>query len=205
MSVRQHMPSDKRKDLTVRSVIELCASQDPATVTTAEIAQRMNLSQGALFRHFPNKDAIWAAVADWVAARLLARLDAVLETAPEPLDGLEKMFLAHVDFIARHPGVPRLMFGQLQHAQPTPARRVIEAMLTAYRERLAGVLARADARGQLRTDLDHAAAVVAFIGAVQGLVVQSMLVGGVEQIRTLAPRVFALYLRGIIANGGVGA
>ena len=31
----------------------------------------MNLTQGALFRHFPTKDALWQSVMEWVAVRLL--------------------------------------------------------------------------------------------------------------------------------------
>src|SRR6056297_2850596 len=189
MSSRPRLPAEERRDLTVRAVIDLCGQQDPATLTTAKIAERMNLTQGALFRHFRSKDAIWEAVAEWVARRLMRRLDA-----------LERMFMAHIAFIARHPGVPRLMLGQLQHERATPARRVIDAMLVRYRERLMTMLTDADKRGDLADDLDREAAAVAFIGAIQGLVVQSMIAGDVERIRALAPRVFSLYRRGIAAT-----
>ena len=199
---RKHMPSEERKDLTVRTVVDLCAQQDPATVTTASIAARMNLTQGALFRHFRNKDAIWEAVADWVSGHLLVRLDAAVDPCAAPLEALERMFMAHIEFIARHPGVPRLMLGQLQHGRVTPARRVIDVMLARYRERLAAVLDQAAERGDLADGLDREAAVTAFIGAIQGLVVQSMIAGDVKRIRALAPRVFELYRRGVAANGG---
>lgn len=202
---RNHMPGDERRDLTVRTVIDLCARQDPATVTTASIAERMNLTQGAVFRHFRNKDAIWEAVADWVSARLLARLDATSDPSAPPLNTLERMFMTHIEFIARHPGVPRLMLGQLQHGRATPARRVIDAMLARYRERLAAVLTDAAERGDLADGLDLEAAGTAFIGAIQGLVVQSMVAGDVKRIRALAPRVFAIYRRGIAAIGEVAA
>ena len=201
MPTRPHLPAQERRDLTVRTVIDLCGQQDPATLTTASIAERMNLTQGALFRHFPSKDAIWEAVAEWVAGRLMARLDAAVDPAAAPLEAMERMFMTHIEFIARHPGVPRLMLGQLQHGRATPARRVIDAMLARYRERLTTVLIEADERGDLADGLDRESAAIAFIGAVQGLVVQSMVACDVERIRVLAPRVFALYRRGIAANG----
>ena len=203
MSSRPRLPAEERRDLTVRAVIDLCGQQDPATLTTAKIAERMNLTQGALFRHFRSKDAIWEAVAEWVARRLMRRLDAAVDPADVPLDALERMFMAHIAFIARHPGVPRLMLGQLQHEPPTPARRVIDAMLVRYRERLMTMLTDAGKRGDLADDLDREAAAVAFIGAIQGLVVQSMIAGDVERIRALAPRVFSLYRRGIAATRGL--
>ena len=46
-------------------------------------------------------------------------------------------------------------------------------------------------------NLDTEAATLLFIGTIQGLVMQSLLVGDVQRILQDAPRVFALYYRGI--------
>ena len=49
----------------------------------------------------------------------------------------------------------------------------------------------------LDTDLDTEAAAILFIGTLQGLVMQSLLAGDVGHIRHDAPKVFAIYRRGI--------
>ena len=59
---------------------------------------------------------------EWVAERLLARVDQAPRAA-SPLAALEAVFLTHVDFVVRHPGVPRMLFGELQRAEDTPAKR----------------------------------------------------------------------------------
>ncbi|MEI6639829.1 MAG: helix-turn-helix domain-containing protein, partial [Chlorobium sp.] len=51
----RNLPAEQRRAVTVEAVIELAAEKNPASITTAEIAERMQLTQGALFRHFPNK------------------------------------------------------------------------------------------------------------------------------------------------------
>ena len=71
----KHLSADERRAVTVESVVALAASQNPGEITTAAIAKHMNLTQGALFRHFPNKEAIWQAVMEWVAEQLLAKND----------------------------------------------------------------------------------------------------------------------------------
>ena len=53
------LPAETRRAVTVEAVIELAAERDPGEITTAAIASHMKLTQGALFRHFPSKDAIW--------------------------------------------------------------------------------------------------------------------------------------------------
>ena len=70
----KHLPADARRAHTVEAVMALAATQNPSEITTAAIAQHMQLTQGALFRHFPNKEAIWQAVMQWVAEQLLGRL-----------------------------------------------------------------------------------------------------------------------------------
>jgi TetR/AcrR family transcriptional regulator len=45
-----------------------------------------------------------------------------------------------------------------------------------------------------------AAAATLFIGSVQGLVMQALIAGDVQRIRDDAPRVLAIYLRGIRAR-----
>ena len=51
----KHLPADERRAVTVESVVALAGSQNPSEITTAAIAKHMNLTQGALFRHFPNR------------------------------------------------------------------------------------------------------------------------------------------------------
>ena len=192
-----NLPADERRAVTVESVIALAASQNPSEITTAAIAKHMNLTQGALFRHFPNKEAIWQAVMAWVAERLLARVDHAAQGIDSPLAAMEAMFMSHIEFIAEHPGVPKMIFGELQRAESTPVKRMVQVLVQRYGERLHRLIEKGKASGELSPSLDNEAAATLFIGTIQGLVMQSMLAGDVERIRRDAPGVFAIYRRGI--------
>ena len=196
----KHLPAEERRAVTVEAVVELAGSQNPSEITTAAIAKHMNLTQGALFRHFPNKDAIWKAVMEWVAERLLSRIDRSAESITSPLAAMEAMFMSHVEFVAEHPGVPRMMFGELQHAEPTPAKRIAQTLIRRYGERLSRLIDNGKASGELSPELDTEAAATLFIGTIQGLVMQSLLAGDVQRIRRDAPRVFAIYRRGVCSG-----
>jgi TetR/AcrR family transcriptional regulator len=193
----RHLPADKRRALTGEAVVDLAASQNPGEITTAAIAMHMNLMQEALFRHFPSKEAVWKAVMEWVMERLLARIDCSVEGLTSPLAAMQAMFMSHVEFVVEYPGVPRMVFGELQRAESTSAKRVVQNMLQRYAERLHQLIETGKARGELSSTLDNQAAATLFIGTIQGLVMQSLLAGDVERIRRDAPRVFAIYRRGI--------
>jgi len=134
---------------------------------------------------------------EWVAERLLQRVDRAIQSADSPLRALEAVFVAHIKFVAEHPGVPRLLFGELQRAEDTPAKRMARTLMSAYRKRLSGLIDAGKARGEVAPEVDTAAASLSFIGSIQGLVMQSLLSGRAAQMRADAPVVFALYRRGI--------
>lgn len=198
-----NLRAEERRNVTVEAVVDLAGSSNPSEITTAAIAKHMNLTQGAIFRHFPNKEAIWKAVMAWVAERLLARVDKAAEGIGSPLEAMEAMFLAHVSFVADHPGAPRMLFGELQGAKATPAKRLASAMMTQYAARLNGFIEAGKAQGELDPELDEGAAATLFLGMIQGLVMQSLMAGDMDRMRTDAPRVFAIYRRGIATGKGI--
>ena len=193
----KHLPAEERRAATVEAVVKLAAEQNPSDITTTAIAQRMGLTQGALFRHFPTKDAILESVMDWVAERLLARVDKAAASAASPMAALEAVFMAHIDFVAEHPGVPRMLFGELQRPGDTLPKKMVQALIRRYGERLQHLLEAGKTQGELHAQLDIEAASVSFIGSIQGLVMQSLLAGDVTRMRRDAVGVFAIYLRGI--------
>jgi AcrR family transcriptional regulator len=194
---KKNLPAEKRRALTVETMISLAGEQNPSEITTAAIAQRMGLTQGAIFRHFPSKDAILQAAMDWVAQRLISRSEEATSAAGSPLASLEGLFLFHAEFIASHPGIPRMLFGELQHPEDRIPKRMAQAIMARYKESLRTLLHRGRECGELDEGLDVEAAATLFIGALQGLVVQSMIAGDGSRVRHDAPLIFALYRRGL--------
>ncbi len=193
----KNLTSTERRAVTVESVVDLAAKQNPSKITTAAIAKYMSVTQGALFRHFPNKEDIWRAVMEWVADRLIARIDKAAKGIDSSIEAMEAIFLSHIEFVIEHPGVPRIMFGELQRAEPTPAKKMAQTIIHRYAQRLHQLMEQGKSNGELSPDLDAEAAAILFIGTVQGLVMQSLMSGDIERMRREAPRVFAIYRRGI--------
>lgn len=190
------MPTEQRQASLVQAAVRLAAERSPAEVTTTDLAQAVGITQGAVFRHFANKEAVWLAVLEWATEQLLGELQAAAQAAPHPLAALQAVFKAHVDFVIRHPGVPRLIFQELQHAGDTPLKAQVRGLMQRYRALVIGLLEQARGQGQLLPQADLDAATVLFMGAVQGLVMQALVSGQVAGMALLAPRVFRHFLYG---------
>lgn len=195
-----YLPAEERRAGIVDAVLELAAEHNPADITTAAIARQMTLTQGALFRHFPSKEAIWEAVMVRVSDRLLAKVDQAIAAGDSPLRTLEAVFLAHVDFVVIRPGVPRLLFGELQRAGSTPAKRIVCGLMSHYGQRLHSLIEAGKQAGEVAEEVDAGVAATMFIGTIQGLVMRSLFADNVANMRLDAPLTFAIYRRGIAAT-----
>jgi len=187
----------------VEAALLLAAQRNPAGITTGDLAQAVGITQGAVFRHFPSKEAIWLAVLAWATDTLVARLQAAAAgemargDAGPPLVALQAVFIAHVDFVVKHPGVPRVVFQELQHPQETALKVAVRTLMQRHRALVLELLHSAQEQNLLAPQTDLPSAAVLFLGSVQGLVMQSLVSGQVGAILAQAPAVFTIYLRGI--------
>jgi len=196
----KYLSADERRAATVEAVVELAASGNPGDITTTAIARHMGVTQGALFKHFPNKEAILEAVMQWVASKLLTRIDRAIAAAPTPWAALEAVFMTHVQFAVQHPGVPRMLFGELQRSENSAPKRLAQTLIRQYAERLHTLVQQAQTQGSVAADIDVQATALLFIGSVQGLVMQALLAGDVRQMKQQAPTVYALFARALAAD-----
>lgn len=197
---KRRLSSEQRQEEIIRVAMELGAKRGVESVTTQDMADAMGLTQGAIFRHFPTKDDIWLAAIGWVRNRLMSVVATAAARSQDPLEALEKMFFAHVAFVAKHPAIPRMVFSDHLLRRDTRLKQLIQEIITGYENRIAGLLAEARAAGLARADLDEASAATLFLGMIQGLVLQSNIFGGRRTLQEEAKKVFPIYLNGIRAR-----
>jgi TetR/AcrR family transcriptional regulator len=195
--MQARLPTEERQAAIVAAALRLARDSSLALITTTEIASAVGVTQGAVFKHFPTKEAIWVAAAQWVRETLMRSVRSAAAEALTPLDALSAMFRAHVDFAIAHPGVPSLIFHELQQPADSATKQEVRALLQAYSKLLLDTLEQAVSQGQVIADLDREAAATTFVGLIQGLVMQAMLAGRPAAMRSQAERVFALFRRSL--------
>ncbi|WP_234679898.1 TetR/AcrR family transcriptional regulator [Bradyrhizobium monzae] len=99
---RPYHHGDLRRVL-IDAALQLAA--EGAEVSVREAARRAAVSPGAPFRHFPNRDALMAAVAEEAQRRFRAEIEAALAEAPsaDPLARFRAFGIAYVRWAMRYP------------------------------------------------------------------------------------------------------
>lgn len=95
----------------------IAEEQDAANVSLREVARRVGVSQAAPYRHFADKDALLAAVAEEGFQRLLKALQVDAGSNPNPLARLQISGVAYVKFAIAHPAHYRVMFSTFRVEQ----------------------------------------------------------------------------------------
>lgn len=185
-----------RKEQIVRVVLDLVAAHGVEAVSAQLIADAIGVTQPAVFRHFPTKEAIWLAVMDWLEEQLGAVHRTVERETTEPaLVGLGRMFLGHVRLIGRHPALAKLVFADHLRLQYPNLQRRFMTLHRRYHARLAAVIDRGKDGGEIDAKLSTEVAVTMFLCMVQGLAFQFAIARIPMKLMREADRMFELYVR----------
>jgi AcrR family transcriptional regulator len=116
------------RPVLVETAVELARSTGPDGVVLREVARRAGVSHNAAYRHFSDRAALLAEVADWATAELekamRTRADAVTITEParRAVKRLGETGRAYVDFALTEPGLFAVAFsapeGVAAHRDP---------------------------------------------------------------------------------------
>ncbi len=198
----ERKPASSRRQEIAGAALKVIAEQGLGRFTSLAIAREVGLSDAALFRHFPAKEAIVLAAIDRVGEILFQGFP---PEDPDPLDRLGSFFRRRVALIQENPGVARLVASEqlAQAAPPEGVARVIE-----FRRRSQGFvracLAEAHRAGLLADGLEPAEAAVLVLGAILALTHGHGIVPG-GPARDLAPRVWSQLERLLRRRGGAAA
>lgn len=171
-----------RRRQIVEAALRLLADEGLGAVTTRRIAAHLGLTEGALFRHFANKQAILTAGLDHLERLMFPDGPAIPEDgAADPLATLEAFFRRRVALVAGPLALGHLVFSeQLIHATGDEGRRRIAAWRARSASFVSGRLLQLAAQGRLRRDLPAEALVPVVQGQILGFVVERAIEGAAQ-------------------------
>jgi len=181
----------------------LIAERGPQGFSLREVARRARVSEAAPYWHFPNKEALLAAVAEQGFIALAAAMAEVRERVKDPRRHLRELGVAYVRFALAHPSHLRIMFG------PEIRDKTAHPSLHAAGERalalLIATITDAQRAGYVRrgNPWDLAVAAWALVHGLSALLIDRQLedrVPGLREAEVLASRVATLLQTGLASR-----
>jgi AcrR family transcriptional regulator len=106
-------PTTPRQEEILDRTFELVRESGLANLTMKKVADRMGFTEPALYRHFPNKQALVLGLLGRLESLLLPEIEAAAarEDLP-PVERLERIVLHHLGLILKTDGLPFLILAE---------------------------------------------------------------------------------------------
>ncbi len=168
----------------LRAALDILAKHDVPGLTLREVARRAGVSPMAPYRHFTDKDALLAAVAEQGFRKLEQRLTDTPHA--DPMADLVAQGAAYVRFACDEPALYRLMFGPFLRRFEDHAG--LKAAMAAARAAFTRAIAAAVPNADEPTRQDVALAAWSLSHGLASLLVDGRLTGIAAQPEALAER-----------------
>jgi AcrR family transcriptional regulator len=186
------------RDKILQAAREVFAEKGYHRALVDDIVRASQTSKGAVYHHFPNKEALFLALVDEFAGRLAEAVAAAIATAHGALGKVEAAVTAGLETFARHHDLARILL--LESVSLGPAyqskRQEVHGRFVAL---IQAHLDQAVAEGSI-PPLDTRVATLAWLGALNEVVVQWLHSGRPDLRSEAVPALVPMLLRSIGAK-----
>jgi TetR/AcrR family transcriptional regulator len=167
-----------RRQQAIDTLLELASELPPSQIRTAQISQRMGLSEAALFRHFPTKESLWFSTLEHAIGFAWREVEKALDGLDDPLDAIYRLLASQFSVNRTLPGMPALIFHELQNREPSLCRVVVINHLERLRKYLLQLLTQAQYKHKLSKQVCCEALADTLLALMLGLLLQEQIRGG---------------------------
>lgn len=107
--------TDVRQEQIKKAVLDIIADEGLQNISTRNLARRIGLTEGAIFRHFPTKRDIIKGIMDDVANDLIGSLRNIVLKPEKAEEKLFKYLCQNVKYLKENRGITMLLFSEAAH------------------------------------------------------------------------------------------
>jgi len=187
------------RDKILHAALTVFAEKGYHRAAVDDIVRASRTSKGAVYHHFPNKEALFLALVDEFAAHLAGGIAAAIGTAHGALGKVEAALRAGLETFARHRELARILL--LESVSLGPAYESKRAEVHGrFALLIQGYLDQAVREGSIAR-LDTRIATLMWLGAVNEIVIQWLHSGEPDLLARALPELTPMLLRSIGAAG----
>ena len=141
MAETKHLSRDVRREQIKRAVLEIVFSDGMKRLTTKNLAKKIGLSEGAVFRHYPTKQAIILGIIDDVINELVAELKQISEQKNiNPQEQLEKFVCNHIKYLKKNKGISIILLTEASYQNDTVLKEKLDEIFHLQKNYFANIV-----------------------------------------------------------------
>jgi len=98
--------------LKILQAVSTLLEEDSVKITTARIAQKVGVSEAAIYKHYKSKSDIFNALISYIEAHLLTPLNQAQQESQNTRSRLKYVYKTYMEFLEGHPGLAKILLNQ---------------------------------------------------------------------------------------------
>lgn len=122
--------SEIRQAQIKKAVLDIIYEEGLHSISSRNVAKRVGITDGAIFRHFKSKREIIKSIMTDVQTELMADLRSIVEGEARAEDRLYGFLHAHIKYLLEHRGIAVLLFSETAHLNYRELRNLLHSILS---------------------------------------------------------------------------
>lgn len=168
--------TNRQKDI-ITAAIELISERSIQELTIKNLAQKIGLTEGALYRHFPSKMDILLSILLMFQDEARRNLEEVKSSPLSALQQFENIFLYRLKYFTKKPAVAAVIFSESIFQNDKRLSSEVNKFLKMHEATLRIILEKGIADKEIREDISVEETIYIIIGSMRYLVTRWRLDG----------------------------
>ena len=137
----ERLDTETRQGQIKKAVLEIISSEGIGKLSTRNLAAKIGVTEGALFRHFSSKKEIMLSILDDVKNELLVEQERI--TYSSSLTAEQKLFdflCRHITYLIENKGITILLFSEAAHMNEPLLKKGLREILLTQKEYISRII-----------------------------------------------------------------
>jgi AcrR family transcriptional regulator len=194
----ERLDTETRQGQIKKAVLEIISSEGIGKLSTRNLAAKIGVTEGALFRHFSSKKEIMLSILDDVKNELLADQEKI--TFSSNLSAEEKLFkflCLHIKYLIENKGVTILLFSEAAHMNDSQLKKGLREILLTQKEYISRIIKQGMNEGVWDKSLNVENVATLYMGIPISLNIEMILEPGTVKQEKFCERMIGLIKRAL--------
>jgi AcrR family transcriptional regulator len=159
-----------RQQEIVDAARKIITSKGAKSLTVRRIAKELQITDGALYRHFAAKNGIIRLLIRDIESTLLDNIQEAAQSSDDSLEKLENIFLSHLSYTEQRKGITFIIINETLSMNDKRLQKQMYGVVSKYLKTIKGIFSEGVNSGRFRKDINVTFASLAFFGMLQATV-----------------------------------
>ncbi len=166
------MSKPNRRQQILKAYALMLETHPGHRITTAALAKQLEVSEAALYRHFPSKAKMLEGLIEFIETSIFSRITRILGEHSEAIVRCDRILWLLLSFAEKNPGFSRLLAGEVLQGETERLRIRMRQFFDRVETQLRQIVREGIAKSEVRPGAEPRVAANLFLAAAEGRVSQ---------------------------------